>query len=64
MPFWSPLALLAVALGLVITHFAVPTTRAWLWKASAVVGLTVGSIVLLVVNRLPFGKAKAEPHHA
>ena len=32
--------------------------------ASAVVGLTVGSIVLLVVNRLPFGKAKAEPHHA
>ncbi|MCC6335152.1 MAG: cytochrome c biogenesis protein CcsA [Myxococcales bacterium] len=46
MPFWSPLALLAVALGLVITHFAVPTTRAWMWKASAVVGL--GALALLL----------------
>jgi len=39
---------------------------AWLVNtaASAVVGLVVGALIVLVVSRLPFGKARAEPTHA
>jgi len=39
---------------------------AWLVNtaASAVVGFAVGAVIVLVVSRLPFGKARAEPTHA
>jgi len=39
---------------------------AWLVNtaASAVVGFVVGAVIALVVSRLPFGKARAEPTHA
>ena len=39
---------------------------AWLVNtaASAVVGFVVGAVIVLVVSRLPFGKARAEPTHA
>ena len=39
MPSWSPLALLAVVLVLVITHLAVPSTRGWLWMVAGGLGL-------------------------
>lgn len=39
MPFWSPLALLAVVLGVVITHLAVPSTRGWMWMVGGGLGL-------------------------
>jgi heme exporter protein C len=39
MPFWSPLALLAVVLGVLITHLAVPSTRSWMWMVAGGLGL-------------------------
>ncbi|MEW5738285.1 MAG: cytochrome c biogenesis protein CcsA [Myxococcota bacterium] len=46
MPFWSPLALFAVVLAIVVTHLVVPSTRGWMWKLSALVGL--GALALLL----------------
>lgn len=48
MPFWSPLALLAVVVALLAIHLAVPSTRPWLWKLSTGLGLVaLSSLVYL-----------------
>ncbi len=46
MPSFAPLALLAVVVGLIITHVAVPKVRGFLWKPVA--GLGVVMLVALV----------------
>lgn len=42
--YWLPLILLAVALGLIITHFAAPSARTWVWKALAAQALLMFAV--------------------
>jgi heme exporter protein C len=46
MPFWSPLALLALALSVMVAHLAVPSVRGWAWKLSTLVGLAALALLL------------------
>lgn len=54
MPFWSPLALLAVVVAAIITHVAVPRTRGWLWKPVAGIGVfMLGMLLYLGLSWAP-----------
>jgi heme exporter protein C len=52
MPLWTPYVFLAVILGLLAVHLGVPSSRGWVWKVLAAVGLLLmvsGSYLGLVV---------------
>lgn len=57
MPSWSPLALFAVVVAVVAVHLAVPSTRAWLWKVAA--GLGLASLALLLYLGLAWAPPEA-----
>ncbi len=41
MPSWLPLALFTLVVGLILTHLVVASTRAWVWKAVAAIGVAM-----------------------
>jgi heme exporter protein C len=55
MPYWSPLALLGLVVAAIITHAAVPSVRAWLWKPIAGLG------VVMLFSLLYLGLSWAPP---
>jgi len=57
MPYWSPLALLALVLGVVITHLAVPSTRGWMWMVAG--GLGMLALVALIYLGLVWAPPEA-----
>lgn len=41
MPYWTPWVLLALVALLTVVHLAVPSTRAWVWKVMAGLGVAM-----------------------
>jgi heme exporter protein C len=41
MPLWTPIALLLLVVALIVLHVAIPSTRSWVWKVQAVLGVAM-----------------------